>query len=115
MGNIVSVGTNRPDVKVWLDEVGKEERHIYMAIAGGFKNNKLSKAEAERVSFQEMLALRHLGFEMPKGFKPEVAEQEIDGEIYMVVKYVFQWTELKRVVMGYSGGGKAPVGEKSAV
>jgi len=99
MGKIVPVGTGREDVKVWLDEVSKMETHIYVELAAGSENDELAKAEAERIKNTEMLVLRHQGFEMPAGFKPEAAEQSIDGAKYTVIQYVFQWTDCKYEVM----------------
>ena len=94
---IVPVGTNRPEVKVWLDEVSKMATHIYIGIAVGSENDELAKAEAERVRNERMYNLRTIGYEMVGEATTTVA----DG--LTVTKYVFEWSEWKRKVMHADG------------
>lgn len=98
MENIIQVGTKHQGVKVWLDEIGKQETHIYVAIAVSSKDDETAKAAAERVKNQEMLVLRKMGYELVG--EAEVFQKEIEGVAYTVHKYVFQWTEWKKKVMG---------------
>lgn len=99
MGNIVPVGTKRrEDVKVWLDEVSREETLIYEAIATGTREGKTARQVAEEILNQEMLILRKQGYEIPEGFKPEATEREIDGTEFQVTMYRFVESAWKRKV-----------------
>jgi len=100
MGNIIPVGTkNRPDVKVWLDEISREETRIYVAIAFGAREGKTARQVAEEILNQEMLILRKQGYEIPEGFKPEKTEREIDGAEFQVTMYRFVESAWKKRVM----------------
>lgn len=101
MRNIVPVGTKgRKDVKVWLDEVSREESLIYVAIAINAMDNEAARQVAEEIKNQEMLVLRKQGHEMLEGFKPEVTEQQIDGVASQVTTYRFIESAWKRKIMG---------------
>lgn len=100
MGNIIPVGTKgRNDVKVWLDKVNRSETLIYVAIAIDTKDGKTAGQIAEEIRNHEMLVLRHAGFEMPEGFKPEVTKQQIEDMDFQVTMYRFVMAEWKRKTM----------------
>ena len=100
MGNIIPVGTKgRYDIKVWLDEVSREETLVCVAIAIGTRDGKTARQVAEEIGNHEMLILRHQGYEMPEGFKPEKTEREIDGTEFQVTMYRFVESAWKKGVM----------------
>jgi len=102
MGKIIPIETNQRHVRAWLDIVSKTEALINVAIAVDAKGDEVARQVAEEIRNQEMLTLRHQGFEMPEGFsfKPEVTEQEIDGKTFLVTMYRFVESDWKREIMG---------------
>ena len=100
MGNIIPVGTKRrDDVKIWLDEVNGKETLIYVAIAIDTKEGKTARQVAEEIKNQEMLILRKQGYQLPKGFEPEVTGRVIDGMEFQVTMYRFVESDWKRETM----------------
>ena len=98
--SIIPVGTRgRTDIKVDLHAVSRTETRILAGIASGSENNQEALDTAKEISGNEMLVLRHQGFEMPEGFKPEVTEHQIDGKTFKVTTYVFMMTEWKKRTM----------------
>ena len=103
---ITPVGTERDDVRGWLDTVSKEETHIYVAVAISSKDDEMAKIAAGQIKSKEMLILRQLGYEQAE----EV--EVVESDTHEVRKYIFRWTEWKRKVMGCSVGGKTPADER---
>jgi hypothetical protein len=93
--NIVQIGTKCEDALVWLNEENKKtETIIFVVVAAGSENNQEAMEKAERVVNNEMLTLRHRGFEMPEGFKPKV---------FRVTVYQFVESEHRKKIMRQGG------------
>lgn len=107
--SIIPVGTmGRADVKIELHEISRTETRILVGIALGSESNPEAIEVAQRVSGNEMYVLRQAGFEMPKDFKPEVIEQQIDGKTFKVTTYKFAMSEWKKKTMkGWFEGKEA--------
>ncbi len=86
------LGSITGNLKVWEENISKEETHILVAIRIGCENDKRIKRMAEETRDEKMLALRHQNYEM-------TGEESKKEEGFSVTEYVFTWSEWKRKVM----------------
>ena len=110
MEDVVKVEMKRADVFVWVETINKTETRILAGITPESENDPKAMEVVKLVSGNEKLVLRHKGFEMPEGFKPETIERQIDGKIFRITTYIFTMLEWKRKTMkGWFEGKRAAV------
>ncbi|TRZ65049.1 MAG: hypothetical protein D4Q79_00165 [Spirochaetia bacterium] len=94
---VIPVGTERDDVKVWLVVNGPTETVVRVMTAIGFKNNAEAKARAEAVRNQEVLCLRKVGYGLAGELKRSI--KIINWRFFLTTDYTFQWTDWKYKTM----------------